>query len=293
MRFFAVDRAGNVSENFYATYDLRNAQPKIPVLTAEPGDWSTTLTWEATGTEDLHAYQLFRVEGETENLLRTFGPTHEFTFTEENLRPDRHYTYFVQAIDRFGNTSLSERVSVTPIDNDPIPPVANAGFNFNIPVGVEAAFDGGSSTDNDIIASYHWDFGDGHTADTVQAIHIFETIGKHEVALTVTDRSGNVDTSTITINAMSPLGLGTLRVRVLDRNTGIPLAGATVHADLPEGAAILHTNGLGIAEITTIPVLTAEPGDWSTTLTWEATGTENLHVYQLFRGVATKCWYMT
>ena len=92
MRFFAVDRAGNVSENFYATYDLRNAQPRIPVLTAEPGDWSTTLTWEATGTENLHAYQLFRVEGETENLLRTFGPTHELTLyrREFKARPALH-----------------------------------------------------------------------------------------------------------------------------------------------------------------------------------------------------------
>ena len=250
-----IIHAGNVGDYFTITYNVRNEQPPRPVLTAEPGDWSVRLSWEPTNTPDLLGYHLFREEANAPRLIASFRPGQQLTFTDRTRRPDTYHTYFVEVLDRFGNTVESERVSIRPNDTNPYPPVAMAGFNFNIPIGVEAAFDGSASTDLEEIVSYHWDFGDGSTAYTAQAIHIFETAGEYEVTLTVTNRAGNEDSSSITVSAMSPQGTGALRVRVLDRETGLALPGATVFADLPGGPVILHADRHG--EV----LLTGEPGE--------------------------------
>ena len=94
LRFFATGRSGLVSDYFHATLYVVNTQPKAPELVATPGDWSVTLTWEATGEANIHAYQLFRVDNNTERLLRTFAPNHILTFTETNLRPNQYYSIF-------------------------------------------------------------------------------------------------------------------------------------------------------------------------------------------------------
>ncbi len=71
-------------------------------------------------------------------------------------------------------------------------PIANAGQNLVCCVGKEASFDGsGSSSADGSPLSYHWDFGDGATADTAQATHVYEKIGTYRVVLTVKDNSGS------------------------------------------------------------------------------------------------------
>jgi PKD repeat protein len=55
----------------------------------------------------------------------------------------------------------------------------------------QVAFDGSTSIDWDgEISSYRWDFGDGGTAEGVQATHAFDKPGLYETRLTVTDDSG-------------------------------------------------------------------------------------------------------
>ena len=65
-------------------------------------------------------------------------------------------------------------------------------------------FDASDSYDRDgTIVSYEWDFGDGHTANTIAADHIFKE-GTYTVTLTVTDNQGFSDIATVTINSNLP-----------------------------------------------------------------------------------------
>ena len=58
-------------------------------------------------------------------------------------------------------------------------------------------FDGSTSSDPEgPIASYHWDFGDGHSADGPTVQHAFADNGVFTVTLTVTDAGGKHDTDT-------------------------------------------------------------------------------------------------
>ena len=52
-------------------------------------------------------------------------------------------------------------------------------------------FDGSGSTDNVGIDTYMWAFGDGNTADTMNASNQYANSGKYLVTLTVTDLAGN------------------------------------------------------------------------------------------------------
>ena len=71
-------------------------------------------------------------------------------------------------------------------------PTADAGQNLACCVGKSVSFDGSKSASADGSAlSYHWDFGDGGTADTVQATHSYDKPGTYRVVLTVKDGSGS------------------------------------------------------------------------------------------------------
>ena len=71
-------------------------------------------------------------------------------------------------------------------------PTADAGQNLACCVGKVTTFDGSKSASADGSAlTYHWDFGDGATADTVQATHAYDKPGAYRVVLNVKDGSGS------------------------------------------------------------------------------------------------------
>ena len=73
-----------------------------------------------------------------------------------------------------------------------IPPVANAGSDFETKVGDAVRFDGTKSTDGDgSIATYKWDFGDGKTSIDAEPLHQYTNAGVYKVTLTVTDDKGS------------------------------------------------------------------------------------------------------
>lgn len=58
-------------------------------------------------------------------------------------------------------------------------------------VPLEVIFDGSDSYDKDgSIISYKWDFGDGSTSTEIKILHIYTSVGKYTVTLSITDSQG-------------------------------------------------------------------------------------------------------
>ena len=71
-------------------------------------------------------------------------------------------------------------------------PIAKAGENLACCIDREASFDGsGSISPDGKTLSYHWDFGDGDSADGAKASHAYKKGGNYRVVLTVKDDSGS------------------------------------------------------------------------------------------------------
>jgi PKD repeat protein len=88
------------------------------------------------------------------------------------------------------------------------PPVADAGPNLICCVNKEATFNANASNDPDgDQLDYHWDFGDGTTAEGATVQHAYAKSGNYNVALTVDDRTGTAcskSTSGFVANVNTP-----------------------------------------------------------------------------------------
>lgn len=88
------------------------------------------------------------------------------------------------------------------------PNVAPAAQIASVPVatlGQPTNFDASGSSDPDgTIASYHWDFGDGSSADSTTANHVYTSAGAYQVTLTVMDDDGAADTETVSVTVNAP-----------------------------------------------------------------------------------------
>ncbi len=84
------------------------------------------------------------------------------------------------------------------------PPVADAGPNHVCCLETVSEFDGSKSFDADgDNLTYTWDFGDGNTGEGAQVTHVYTTIGRFVVTLTVNDNSGTrCDTATDSFTAV-------------------------------------------------------------------------------------------
>jgi PKD repeat protein len=94
---------------------------------------------------------------------------------------------------------LSDSITIgVPIGNNP--PVAVLNFDPQDPTTLDTVdFDGSDSFDPDgTIVSYHWDLGDGTTADTATVSHQFDD-GTWTVVLTVTDNLGSTGTASVVL----------------------------------------------------------------------------------------------
>ncbi len=79
------------------------------------------------------------------------------------------------------------------------PPTANFTFSCS---GLTCAFDGSTSTDDNGISSYSWNFGDNTTGSGAVVNHTFGANGTYTVTLTVTDAATQSDqeSKSVTVN---------------------------------------------------------------------------------------------
>ena len=136
------------------------------------------------------------------------------------------------------------------LDQDLIPPTADAGIDMLATVGMEVAFDGTQSSDNDGIKSYLWDFGDGSVSNIAQPRHVYNEPGTYTVMLTVSDNAGNTASDSITVTVYPEQQVGTVEVRVIDSRTGAAIPGASVYVDFPgDEPKLFNADGNGVATI--------------------------------------------
>jgi uncharacterized repeat protein (TIGR02543 family) len=252
LRALATDKAGHISDPLDKACSLDVTPPLTPALTATPGGWQVNLSWTSGSETDLAGFRLYRstVSGGPYNLVYETTGT---SFNDGRLNPYRPYYYVVEAWDSNYNCSRSDEIGATPLTADPYAPTARAGGDQTVVVDTAAAFNGAGSTDNNIIDSYTWDFGDGGSSDLAQPTHTYTAVGTYTATLTVADADGNTNTDTVTVTVKKAEQVGTLVVSVKDTD-GNSLGGASVVLAYADGTMQkVMTNGAGSVSIATAP----------------------------------------
>jgi glucose/arabinose dehydrogenase/phage baseplate assembly protein gpV len=168
-------------------------------------------------------------------------------------------------------------------------PVAVGAASTGIPVtGASVQFSGAGSTAPPDAPStpltFHWDFGDGQTADTANATHAYAVPGDYTATLTVTAGT-NSDTTTVlvhvlplalsSISSASPTsGVAPLAVAFTGDQSTSPSPNPSFHWDFGDG------QGASTADATHTYTV---PGTYTATLTVSQTGqqsasTQTIHV---------------
>uniref|UniRef100_UPI00257BDDEB PKD domain-containing protein n=4 Tax=Maribacter TaxID=252356 RepID=UPI00257BDDEB len=108
-------------------------------------------------------------------------------------------------------------LSKTETDSPPLSQATASTLQGPSPLTVD--FNGSSSSDDNGIVSYEWDFGDGDTGSGVQLSHVYTSSGTYNAVLTVTDSSGQTATDTLGVTVEPSLG------SPVSISSGSPLSG--------------------------------------------------------------------
>ncbi|MDQ2085630.1 PKD domain-containing protein [Herbivorax sp. ANBcel31] len=233
IRVTAIDTSFNVSEPYFVSYELKLDTPPKPQLEAVAKGWKIEIEWSLDEAEDIAGYRLYRSD-DLEDGYSLIKSTQDTKYIDEPLNPNNAYYYKVEVVDIYGNKNMSDIVHEMPLDTDTIPPIAKAGNDRTAIAGYGVVFDGTSSTDNHMIESYEWDFGDGTVASMAKPVHTYSEPGDYEVTLTVKDPAGNEATDTIRVVVYPYNQVGTVELTVLDEGTGTPVPNAEVYVDFPD-----------------------------------------------------------
>ena len=179
-----------------------------------------------------------------------------------------HDTLTAVAVDRQAGSAANESMDVAShhvlarritfdiaLIADTIDPVAVAKSSQKFIQKTESVdFDGSESSDYitptvpGIIDSYLWDFGDGNTADTMNATHQYANSGAYIATLTVTDLAGNEDSMSLEIFVdtvrLGGMSLNTLHARdVIDKIITLAIARTDVGQNLGAEALLEMVRG--------------------------------------------------
>lgn len=116
----------------------------------------------------------------------------------------------------------------TPIDNVPVARLTASCTEL------ACSFDASTSSDDDDITAYNWNFGDGQTASGVTTSHTYAAAGNYTVTLTVTDTAAQTDNAT---QAVTVAEAGTGPCPTCAQSSGTLTNGQTVYTDSFNGGA--------------------------------------------------------
>jgi PKD repeat protein len=165
-----------------------------------------------------------------------------------------------------------------PLNGSNQPPVASFTSDCS---GLQCTVDASGSTDADgSIASVAWTFGDGGTASSSPAAHIYEAAGTYDVTLTVTDDDGATNSTTGQVTVSAPTSEIAFRAAAgTDANTN--LASVTLPSSVQAGDtllmfATLNTSTVTVGTPTGVTGWTqvqALPGNTMQSVLWRRTAT--------------------
>jgi len=114
-----------------------------------------------------------------------------------DYKSDATYMVVLTVTDAEGATGIF--ISEVTVMNRP--PVAVPGPDKTVESLVDAQFSGKSSNDIDgMVISYHWDFGDGASAETMDATHKYMKAGQYTVTLEVRDDDNTMSSTTMKVS---------------------------------------------------------------------------------------------
>jgi subtilisin family serine protease len=194
-----VTSAGTGSPNLllYTAFIIAGPAPLPPAapsgLTATTVDHQQIdLTWTDNST-NASGFELQRSTdnfgGGTITVINLGAVT---SYSNTGLAASTDYFYRVRAKNAGGSSVFSETATATTNAPPPnSPPVARYTWSCTgVPQGRNCSFNATSSTDDNGISSYAWNFGDGTTGTGVTTSHRFGSRGTRDVTLTVTDADG-------------------------------------------------------------------------------------------------------
>ncbi|MDA7747399.1 PKD domain-containing protein, partial [Psychromonas sp.] len=177
----------------------------IAVLTtnATTGEAPLAINFNASTSSDDNAISSYSWNfGDGSTIMSGVSVTH--TYTDAGV-----YTATLTVTDDAGqSTQATTQITVEAvIDLDPIAAFTMSSSTGDAPFAV--SFNASTSSDDNSISSYTWDFGDGSTAATgITTSHTYTIAGDYTVMLTVTDSSNQThsvtESITVTAEAIAP-----------------------------------------------------------------------------------------
>ena len=208
----------NNSPGYPVTLTVSNANGQVqksvtvPVVSGDPGavtglaiqsaDYNLVmLTWNAAANASTYKVCRNANGSPTYTQVATVSGT---TFADSAVSPTTYYCYYVVPVSVCSTLgAASGTVCVTTPCHDTLSITSAAAAPNAVQVGQSVSFTGAATTICST-PSYHWDFGDGVSANTASAAHSYGSIGAYTATLTVTAGTNSASRSvTVRVYALS------------------------------------------------------------------------------------------
>ncbi|TRZ43495.1 malectin domain-containing carbohydrate-binding protein [Robertkochia solimangrovi] len=235
----ALAAVGGVNQPKLSAIEVLQFTPAVDVeaiASANLNEGDAPLTVEFDGSESTGfgalEYAWDFGDGTTSDEM---SPVHIFTDAG-------NYEVTLTVTDAQDNSDVSETISITVLVPNAAPVAIALADVTSGPAPLNVNFTGDTSTDDELVTEYLWDFGDGSTSAEANPTHEFATPGIYEVVLTVTDaedESNSAEAITITVNEPTS-GLYSLLINA--GGSGMSYDGKIFEADQNFAGGKVYTN---------------------------------------------------